>query len=64
MQPEKVRYLLPTIKSFYESQDVTPLYKAYYKLLKTGISAPSLTDEQREDMEKVLKPIIFGHQYE
>ena len=60
MKPEKIRYLLPPIKSFYRNQDVGPLYKAYGNLLERGVSAPALTDKERKRMEEVLKPIILG----
>ncbi|XP_057311496.1 uncharacterized protein LOC130649260 [Hydractinia symbiolongicarpus] len=53
----KIRYLLPPIKEFYESTE-NDIYKAYYKILKNGISAPAISETDRQIMENVLKPLV------
>lgn len=53
----KIRYLLPPIKEFYESTQ-NGIYQAYYKILKNGISAPAISETDRQSMENVLKPLV------
>ena len=62
MQPKRIRYLLPPVRSFYEQKQDMPIYKAFYKILQEGISAPSLDEVQRKKMEKVLHPLVFDYE--
>lgn len=56
--PNRVRYLLVPNKRFYE-QTTNQLYKKYYKIILNGLSAPALTQDQRESMQDVLNPLVF-----
>ena len=50
----QITYLLPATKEFFETTD-NPIYKSYSEILKSAVSAPALSDDERAAIGEALK---------
>ncbi|XP_057302677.1 uncharacterized protein LOC130636844 [Hydractinia symbiolongicarpus] len=59
LQPERIRYLLPPVKEFFETTQNT-LYQQYYQIIRNGFPSPSLSEATRQGMQAILKPLCYS----